>query len=92
MKGGMGLIGLLVVLLIIGVLVKKQLSATGQVAAPQGTASAAAAAGVALPGTAPGATVKEQSQQMQQQAKQQVEAALQQGAQQRKDADDKEGK
>lgn len=89
MKGGMGLIGLLVVLLIIGVLVKKQLGSTGQLAAPQ---PAASAAGVALPGTTPGATVKEQSQQMQQQVKQQVEAALQQGAQQRKEADDKDQK
>jgi multidrug efflux pump subunit AcrB len=82
MKGGMGLIGLLVAVLIIGLLAKKQLGSTGQLAAPQ-----AAVSGVAMPTTTPGATVKEQSQQIQQQVKQQVEAAMQ--APPRKEPDEK---
>ena len=73
MKGGMGLIGLLVVLLIIGLLAKKQLGSTGQLA----VAPKPAVEGVQMPTASASATVKEQSQQIQQQIKQQVEAAMQ---------------
>jgi len=73
MRGMFGLVGLLLVVAIIGLLAKRNLSSlTG---APT---SAATSAGVALPTTTPGATVKEQSQQIQQQVKQQVETAVQQ--------------
>lgn len=73
MRGMFGLVGLLLVVAIIGVLAKKNLGSLNSTALP-----AATSAGVALPATAPGATVKEQSQQIQQQVKQSVEAAVQQ--------------
>jgi hypothetical protein len=62
-----GVVGLLVVLAIVGVVVKKQLQATGQ------AVSAAAPA-------ASGANVAEQSRQLQQQIKADVTKALEQGA------------
>lgn len=73
MRGMFGLVGLLLVVAIIGLLAKKNLGALNAVTPP-----AATSAGVALPTTTPGATVKEQSQQIQQQVKQSVEAAVQQ--------------
>jgi hypothetical protein len=73
MRGMFGLVSLLLVVAIVGLLAKKQLGSLTQVAPP-----AATAAGVAMPATTPGATVKEQSQQIQQQYKQQVESAVQQ--------------
>lgn len=74
MRGIFGLLGLVIVLAIVGLLVKKQLSSTRQaVPALQVPAPATGQA----PG-APAATVKEQSQQIQQQYKQAVENAMQQ--------------
>ena len=73
MRGMFGLVGLLLVVAIVGLLAKKNLSSLTGAPAP-----AATSAGVALPTTTPGATVKEQSQQIQQQVKQQVETAVQQ--------------
>ncbi|HEY0202462.1 MAG TPA: hypothetical protein VGC24_12285 [Burkholderiaceae bacterium] len=70
MRAGFGLIALVLALLVVGVLVKKQLAAT-----------VAPAPSLALPGAAPvspGATVREQSQQIQQQYKQALDAAVQQ--------------
>lgn len=72
MKGLFGLVGLLLALVIVGVVVKKQLDTTSQrvpalaPTVPGGTASA------------PAATVREQSQQVQQQYKQAVEGLMQQ--------------
>ncbi|MDF1484423.1 hypothetical protein PY257_04380 [Ramlibacter sp. H39-3-26] len=69
MRGGFGLIGLVLALLIVGVLVKKQLAAT---TAPVPALQAQ------VPGAAPATgTVRAQSQQIQQQYKQAVEAAMQ---------------
>ena len=74
MRAIFSLAGLLIVLAIVGILVKKQLGAMS-VATVQG--SSAAAAGVSLPAVTPGAGVQVQSQQIQQQIKQSVEAAMQ---------------
>ena len=73
MRGMFGLVGLLLVVAIVGLLAKKNLSSLSAAPTP-----AANSAGVVLPSTTPGATVKEQSQQIQQQVKQQVETAVQQ--------------
>jgi hypothetical protein len=76
MKGIFGLVGLLLALAIVGVVVKKQLSAIQTpvpALAPVGGLPGAAADPAASP-----ATVREQSQQMQQQFKQSVEGAMQQ--------------
>ena len=67
MRGLFGIVGLLLTLAIVGVLVKKQVSAVTTVAPPAGFASAPA-----------GATVQQQSQLLQQQVKQSVEATMQQ--------------
>src|SRR5262245_19520846 len=67
MKGVFGLVGLLVALVIVGVLAKKQLQAVRDV-------SPAAQAGAA-----PAQTVREQSQQMQQRVQQDVQSAIEQG-------------
>ena len=73
MFAAFGLVGLVVALALVGVLVKKQLSATrAPVPALQGVP------GLAPPASSPAATVREQSQQMQQQVKQQVEGLMQQ--------------
>ena len=72
MKGLFGLVGLLLALVIVGVVVKKQLDTTTQrvpVLAPAVPGGAA---------SAPAATVREQSQQVQQQYKQAVEGLMQQ--------------
>ncbi len=72
MKGLFGLVGLLLALVIVGVVVKKQLDTTTQrvpVLAPAVPGSAA---------SAPAATVREQSQQVQQQYKQAVDGLMQQ--------------
>jgi hypothetical protein len=72
MKGVFGLVGLLLALVIVGVVVKKQLDSTSQrvpalaPAVPGGVASA------------PATTVREQSQQVQQQYKQAVDGLMQQ--------------
>ena len=73
MRGLFGLVGLLLVVAIVGLLAKKNLTSLSATPTPAATSS-----GVELPSTTPGATVKEQSQQIQQQYKQQVEAAVQQ--------------
>ncbi|NML86715.1 hypothetical protein [Polaromonas sp.] len=75
MRAIFGVLGLLIVLVVVGVLAKKQLGALSLVP-PQNPA--AANAGVTLPATSPGATPQAQSQQIQQQIKQSVEAAMQQ--------------
>lgn len=75
MRAIFSLMGLLVVLAIVGMLVKKQLGAVSVTPVP---ASSAADAGVSLPAVTPGATPQAQSQQIQQQIKQSVEAAMQQ--------------
>lgn len=72
MRGLFGIVGILITLAIVGVLAKKNLSSLNGAPTP-----AATSAGVVLPTTTPGATVKEQSQQIQQQVKQQVESAIQ---------------
>ena len=73
MRFGFGLVGLLVALAIVGVLVKKQMSAAKLTAPP---ALSAPASGTSAPQTA-----REQSQQIQEQFKQQLDSALQQGQQ-----------
>ncbi|RYF66632.1 MAG: hypothetical protein EOO29_38415 [Comamonadaceae bacterium] len=76
MRAVFGLVGLVVVLAVVGLLAKKQLSAVRTpVPSLQTTPadSAAAAASSAQP-----ATVRDQSQQIQQQVKQQVEGLMQQ--------------
>lgn len=72
MRALFGVVGLLVALVIVGVLAKKQLTAVKAVA----PASA----------DAPAATVREQSQQMQQRVQQDVQRALEQGAARASDA------
>ncbi len=72
MRLGFGLIGLLIALAIVGVLVKKQMTAT-KLLAPVSTSAPAADANAAPQ------SVREQSQQIQQQYKQQLDTALQQG-------------
>jgi hypothetical protein len=74
MKGLFGLISLLLVLVITGVLVKKQLG-SGQQAAP--AVQVPAVAGVPAITVDPNASAPAQSQQVQQQFKQAVEGALQ---------------
>jgi hypothetical protein len=70
MKAVFGLIGLLVTLVIVGLVAKKQLTATQQ-AVP-------ALQVPGLPAPNPNASVKDQSQQIQQQYKQAIDAAVQQ--------------
>ena len=75
MRAAFGLVGLVVALALVGLLVKKQLSATrAPVPAQQGVVGLASPASTPAPAT----TVREQSQQMQQQVKQQVEGLMQQ--------------
>ena len=71
MRAMWGLVGLVVALAVVGVLVKKQISATRTPVPSLQTAPAAVA-----PASAP--TVRDQSQQIRQQVKQQVEGLLQQ--------------
>lgn len=75
MKGIFGLLGLLLSLAIVGIVVKKQLTAAQQIAP---IPHVPVAAGSPNPASAPAATVREQSQQIQQQYKQAIEGALQQ--------------
>ncbi len=74
MKGMLGLVGLLLTLVIVGFLVKKQLAASQQIAP---ALQVPITTGVQSSPAAP-ATVGEQSRQIQQQVKQAVEGALQQ--------------
>ncbi len=64
----LGLIGLVLALLVVGVLVKKQMAASVPMVAPAATAAPADAA---VP------TVRAQSQQIQQQVREQLDAAAQ---------------
>ena len=75
MRGLSGLIGILFVLAVVGVLVKKQLGSTQQAIPALRVPSVAT--GASSP-TDPQASVKQQSQQVQQQVKQAVDAVMQQ--------------
>ncbi len=75
MRAVFSVLSLLIVLLIVGVLAKKQFGALPVVPSQN---PSAANAGVTLPATSPGATPQVQSQQIQRQIKQSVEAAMQQ--------------
>ena len=68
MRSGFGLVGLLLALAIIGLLVKKQMTAAPHVLPPVPGASAP---------SAPATTTVQQSQQMQQQVQQAVQGAMQ---------------
>jgi hypothetical protein len=71
MRAVFGVLSVLIVVLIIGLLVKKQLSPAPVKVAP-------AEAGVTLQAPAAGTTPQQHSQQVQQQVRQQLEGALQQ--------------
>lgn len=74
MRAMFGLVGLVVALAVVGVLVKKQMSATRT---PMSTLQTPGI-GAATTASAPMGTVREQSQQIQQQVQQQVEGLMQQ--------------
>jgi hypothetical protein len=81
MRSIFGIVGVLVVLVIVSMLAKKQLSAVGQL--PQALPSMP---GVAAPEvSAPNASVAEQSQALQQQVKQSVESSLEKAQQLREE-------
>ena len=71
MRAIFSVLSLLIVLAIIGVLAKKQLS-------PAPVRAAAGDTSVAVPTTSPGATPQQQSQQIQQQVRQSIDNAMQQ--------------
>ncbi|MFY3384976.1 hypothetical protein [Paracidovorax sp. MALMAid1276] len=73
MRGMFGMVGLVVVLALVGVLVKKQMTATR---APVQAVPALAPASAQAPAQA--ATVRDQSQQIQQQVRQQMDTLMQQ--------------
>ncbi len=73
MRAVFGVVGLVVTLALVGVLVKKQLSATR---AP--VPSLQPAPGVSGAASAPTGTVRDQSQQIQQQVKEQMDSLMQQ--------------
>jgi len=73
-RGFFGLAGLLIALVIVGLLVKKQLAATQQ-AIP--ALQLPAVQGAADPGAAPAPTVRQQGRQIEQQYKQAIEGAMQ---------------
>ena len=77
MRGIFGILSLPVTLAIVGVLVKKQLTATSQTM-PALVVPAAAGAGAGDTAVQPTGTVKQQSQQIQQQYKQAIDNAMQQ--------------
>lgn len=70
MRAVFGVLSVLIVVLIIGLLVKKQLSPAPVKVAPE--------TGFTLPTPAAGSTPQQQSQQVQQQVRQQLESTLQQ--------------
>ena len=74
MRGFFGLAGLLIALVIVGLLVKKQLAATQQ-AIP--ALRLPAVPGAASPDAPPATTVKQQSRQIEQQYKQAIEGVMQ---------------
>ena len=73
MKAIFSILGLLIVVAITGMLVKKQFAASSSA-----TVKLQDGSQVTLPIAAPGATAQQQSQQIQQQIKQSVEASMQQ--------------
>ena len=73
MKAIFSILGLLIVVAIKGILVKKQFDSSPMIAAKPQTDSQ-----ISMPATTPGATPQQQSQQIQQQVKQSLEAAMQQ--------------
>jgi hypothetical protein len=76
MRAVLGVLSLLIALLVVGVLVKKQLGAMSAPVKLQAQLPADAA--VALPPISPGATPQQQSQQIQQQIRHTLESTLQQ--------------
>ncbi len=72
MKNSLGLVGLLITLLLVGWLIKKQLSPVSPRAVSPTSAE------ISIPSIAPGVSPQQQSDQIQQQVKQSVEASLQQ--------------
>lgn len=81
MRAIFGVVGLLLALVIVGLLVKKQLATTRQaipVLAAPAPASASASSPASADAGAPASTVRAQSQQIQQQYKQALEGAMQQ--------------
>jgi hypothetical protein len=76
MRAVLGVLSLLIALLVVGVLVKKQLGAVS--AAPVKLQAQPAEAAAALPPVSPGSTPQQQSQQIQQQVRQTLESTLQQ--------------
>ena len=73
MKAIFSILGLLIVMSITGVLVKKQFRATSAISIKSQTDSQ-----ISVPATTPDATPQQQSQQIQLQVKQSLEAAMQQ--------------
>jgi hypothetical protein len=71
MRALFGVVGLLIVLAIVGMLAKKQMSSVNEIKVPT-------IAGAASAPAQPGATVQQQSQNIQQQYKEAAEAAVQQ--------------
>ena len=88
MKAMFGVVSLLIVLAIVGLLAVRQLKSGAPSAVSASTATAAQAAGVAVPDGGASATVRDQAQQIQQKVKDDVAKALQQGAAQNKGAAD----
>lgn len=83
MRTILGVLSLLVVVAVVGLLAKKQLSVNTSIRLPPATA---ASASTPTGNLSAGATVPQQSQQLQQQIKQSVEATMQQA---RPEPDDK---
>jgi hypothetical protein len=77
MRVALGVLSLLIALLVVGVLVKKQLGAVSATPAKL-QAQLPADTAVALPPVSPGSTPQQQSQQIQQQIRQTLESTLQQ--------------
>jgi hypothetical protein len=71
MRALFGVVGLLIVLAIVGMLAKKQMSSVNEIKVPT-------VAGATSTSAQPGATVQQQSQNIQQQYKEAAEAAVQQ--------------
>jgi hypothetical protein len=72
MRAIFSIIGLVIVLVVVGLLAKKQLSSVSSAAITLPVDS-----GVVLPVTTPGSTPQQQSQQIQEQVKKSLEAAMQ---------------
>ena len=87
MRGLFGLVGLVVVLAIVGVVAKKQLSATRAPAAAALQQAPVPGTGASAPVINPAGNVREQSQQVQQQVQQQLDDIMKQRAQNLPDAD-----